>query len=178
MWPIRQSTLKREPTERLIALSAPRRPMAAPDRTVYSSVPQGLVRQETLDRLLLLSQPRIRHDNFAVNDVYWGQPDPVSLAAQTANPSSRIDDLSRPKQYHSDFQGERPVQTVVPEHALTSIANQHLQKLARPRARTMIVDDYDPYKVSPAAMRNKPTARTELLAAPPMRKQKQKRTGN
>lgn len=127
---------------------------------------------------MILSQPRVRLDNNATTEQYWGQPDEVPFAAQTAAPSSRIEDLARPKQYHQDFQGERPVQTVVPEHALTSMANQHLQKLARPRARTLIVDDYDPYKVSSAAMRSKPTARTEMLSVPPMRKQRQKRLAN
>lgn len=174
LWPVRPSALKREPTERLIMLSEPRRQFANPDRSVYSSIPRGLPRKPTLDHLLLLSQPRDREDRFSINETQWGQSIPVSIAAIITNPSSRIEDLARPKKYHPEFKEERPMQSMVTETALTSIASPHLQKLSRPRARTMIIDNYDPYKVSSAAQRSKPTARTELLSAPLGRKQRQK----
>ncbi|XP_063407844.1 sperm microtubule associated protein 2-like [Mytilus trossulus] len=172
--PIKKSTLERDPAGRILYLSLPRRPLAKPDGNVFSSIPTGLPRQSTLDRIDMLSQPRIREDTFATDETRWGQPKPVSFDAMVCTPSSRLEDLSRPKKYHSEFKPERPVESEVPEHALTSMANQHLQKLARPRTRTMIIDDYDPYKVTSAAQHAKPTARTELLSVPFTRKQKQK----
>lgn len=174
IWPVRKPTLKSEPAGRFLYLSIPRRPLAIPDRNVLSSIPTGLPRQSTLDRIDILSQPRIREDTYATDETRWGQPKPVSFDAMVCTPSSRLEDLSRPKKFHSEFKAERQVETEVPEHALTSMANQHLQKLARPRTRTMIVDEYDPYKVTSAAQHAKPTARTELLSVPFTRKQKQK----
>lgn len=175
MWPVRPSALNREPTERLIKLSEPRRQFAKPDRSVYSSIPRGLPREPTLDRLYVLSQPRDREDRLSINETQWGQSIPVAFAATIATPSSRIEDLARPKRYHPEFKEERPMQSMVTETALTSIASPHLQKLSRPRARTMIIDNYDPYKVSSAAQRSKPTARTELLSAQLGRKVRQKK---
>jgi hypothetical protein len=66
--------------------------------------------------------------------------------------------------------GEKPVQWAVNESTLKAIANLRLQQLSRPRSRTMIKDDYDPYKVSMAARRAHATPRVEELCAPIPRK--------
>lgn len=178
VWPVRPSALTRESTERLIMLSEPKHQFAIPDRSVYSSIPRGLPREPTLDRLLVLSQPRDKEDRFSINETQWGQSIPISFAAMIANPSSRIEDLARPKKYHPEFKEERPIQrpiqSMVKETTLASTASPHLQKLSRPLARAMIIDNYDPYKVSFAAQRSKPTARTAVLSAPLGRKQRQR----
>lgn len=174
LWPVRPSALTREPTERLIMLSEPKHQFAIPDKSVFSSIPRGLPREPTLDRLLVLSQPRDKEDRFSINETQWGQSIPISFAAIMANPSSRIEDLARPKKYHPEFKEERPIQSMVKKTTLASITSPHLKKLSRPLARAMIIDNYDPYKVSSAAQRSKPTARTAVLSAPLGRKQRQK----
>lgn len=74
-----------------------------------------------------------------------------------------------------EFQGEKPVQWPVSEQALKSLATIRLQQLSRPRSRTMIRDDFDPYKVSPAARKTRPTPRLEELAVPIPRKVRTKK---
>jgi hypothetical protein len=78
-------------------ISEPKHQFAIPDKSVFSSIPRGLPREPTLDRLLVLSQPRDKEDRFSINETQWGQSIPISFAAIMANPSSRIEDLARPK---------------------------------------------------------------------------------
>ncbi len=59
--------------------------------------------------------------------------------------------LSAPKQVHAQHSLVRPVSWPVPDHVLKAVANERLQKLARPKTRQALFEGYDPYRVSPAA---------------------------
>lgn len=121
-------------------------------------------------RIEQLSQPKMREDRYGVTETEWGQYNPVSMAAMRANHTERIETLANAKGYHQKFQGERPVQWQVENSALNAIATIRLQQLARPRSRTMINDDFDPYKISPSAKRARCTPRLDELCVPLPRK--------
>lgn len=131
------------------------------------------------DHLCKLATPkdRLDLDKFRVNslETSWGQHNPVSPAAKTAQCTSHVESLAEPKKYHPRFAGEKPVQWSVDESALKAIANLRLQQLSRPRSRTMIKDDYDPYKVPMAARRAHATPRIEELCLPIPRKVRPKK---
>jgi hypothetical protein len=112
----------------------------------------------------------MRQDKFGMTETIWGQYYPVSTAAKKANPTERIETLAESKKYHTMFQSEKPIQWPVEDSAMKAIASLEIQKLARPRSRTMIKDDYDPYKVTLAARRARATPRIDELCAPLPRK--------
>ena len=53
------------------------------------------------------------------------------------NPTTRLspikDILSRPKQFHAQFQGDRPVRTIVSKSAARANITDRLETLARPK---------------------------------------------
>lgn len=138
-------------------------------------VTPGAKRAVSTDRLEALSKPKVRQDRFGMVETEWGQFYPVSDAAKKTQPTERIESLAESKRYHSQFQSEKPVQWPVSDSAMKAIASLEIQKLARPRSRTMIKDDYDPYKVTIAARRARATPRLEELCVPIPRKVRAKK---
>lgn len=121
-------------------------------------------------RIEQLALPKDRQDRYGVYETEWGQYNPVPENALRSTHTERIETLAMAKNYHKDFKDERPVQWLVENSALNAIATLRLQQLARPRSRTMIKDDYDPYRVSPSAKRARITPRVEELCVPLPRK--------
>lgn len=74
-----------------------------------------------------------------------------------------------------EFKDEKTVKWPVSQEALEAIASLRLQQLSRPRSRTMIKDDYDPYKISPAARKARTTPRLDELCVPIPRKVRSKK---
>ncbi|XP_071106059.1 sperm microtubule associated protein 2-like isoform X2 [Haliotis cracherodii] len=178
IWPVKKSALDATPTERLEVLSLAKglHDEFKIERSPYSVVTKAARSVSASDRLQSLAVPKNREDRYCVNDYEWGQPSEVSPAAKTASASARVETLAEAKGYHNDFKGENPVQWPVSDQALKAIASLRLQQLARPRSRTMIKDDYDPYKVTLAAKKARATPRLEELCAPIPRKVRQKKT--
>lgn len=78
--------------------------------------------------------------------------------------------LSAPKQVHAQHSLARPVSWPVPDHVLKAVANERLQKLARPKTRQALFEGYDPYRVSPAARAATASPRLLELSLPLPRK--------
>ncbi|XP_062573164.1 sperm microtubule associated protein 2-like isoform X2 [Saccostrea cucullata] len=186
IWAVRDGAKKAEAGPRLVALSEHKEPHPRYlfDRTAYMTMPliqvsDGATKATPTERLETLSKPKDRRDRdkFGVITLAtsWGQYNPVAPAAKTAQCTPHVESLAEPKKYHPRFVGEKPVQWQVDESALKAIANLRLQQLCRPRSRTMIKDDYDPYKVSMAARRAHATPRVEELCVPIPRKVRAKK---
>lgn len=73
------------------------------------------------------------HDQFRFS---CGRSSPVwkvTQAARHAVSSPRIDILSRPKQFHVQFIGDRPVRTIVSRGAAKAMTTERLESLSRPK---------------------------------------------
>ncbi|XP_046547366.1 LOW QUALITY PROTEIN: testicular haploid expressed gene protein-like [Haliotis rubra] len=178
IWPVKKTALDASATERVEVLSQPKglHGEFKIERSPYSVVTQAARSVSASKRLQSLAVPKNREDRYCINDYEWGQPSEVSPEAKKATASSRVESLAEAKGYHDNFKGENPVQWPVSDQALKAIASLRLQQLARPRSRTMIKDDYDPYKVTTAAKKARATPRMEELCAPIPRKVRQKKT--
>ena len=174
---MRDEAQRAEATERLLTLSRHKTIHLDHrlERTPYMMVSDGARNAQPTQRLEQLAVPKQRQDRYGVYETEWGQYNPVSQNAIKAAPSERIESLAAAKDYHKLFKDERPVQWQVQGPALNAIATLRLQQLARPRSRTMIKDDYDPYKVSPSARRARCTPRVDELCVPLPRKVRQKK---
>lgn len=172
MWPVSDQAMNAPTTERIMQLSQHKNVHNEHrmERSPYMIVSDAARRATSSQRIEQLSVPKPRQDRYGVYETEWGQYNPVAPAAMKANHTERIESLANSKSYHKDFQGERPVQWQVENSALNAIATIRLQQLARPRSRTMIKDDYDPYKISPSARRARCTPRVEELCVPLARK--------
>ncbi|XP_034323213.2 sperm microtubule associated protein 2 isoform X2 [Magallana gigas] len=181
IWGVSEGAQKVDAGPRLVSLSQHKEPHPQYlfDRTAYMTVNEGAKKANPSERLDVLSKPRDRRDRdkFGVItlETSWGQYNPVLPAAKTAQCTPHVEALAEPKKYHPRFAGEKPVQWDVNESALKAIANLRLQQLSRPRSRTMIKDDYDPYRVTLAARRAHATPRIDELCVPIPRKVRPKK---
>lgn len=177
MWPVRTEAQRAEATERILALSRHKTIHLDHklERSPYMTVSDGALTAQPTQRLEQLAIPKQRQDRYGVYETEWGQYNSVSETAMKAQPTERLDALAGAKDYHKLFKDERPVQWQVQSSALNAIATLRLQQLARPRSRTMIKDDYDPYRVSPSARRARCTPRVEELCVPLPRKVRAKK---
>lgn len=174
---MREGTLNAIATPRLKTLSEPKALSAGfkTERSVYSYVSDSARNSQCSHRLTQLSIPKQRADHFCYAETQWGQTLPVSAAARNAQATPHIEDLAHHKDYHHDYLDQRQVQWPVSTNALKALASLRLQQLARPRSRTMIIDDFNPYIVSVAARRARGTPRLEELCVPLPRKVRQKK---
>lgn len=145
------------------------------ERSPYMEVNESAKHATPTQRIEQLSVPKQRIDRHGMYETEWGTYNPVSQAAMKANHTERIETLAQSKGYYKGFRDERPVQWDVENSALNAIATLRLQQLARPRSRTMIKDDYDPYKISQSAKRARCTPRVEELCVPLPRKVRTKK---
>ncbi|XP_052765498.1 testicular haploid expressed gene protein-like isoform X2 [Mya arenaria] len=177
MWAVSDDAKNAPTTERIRALS--RHKTVHMDhkleRSPYMMVNDGAKNASPSQRIEQLAVPKSRRERFGIYETEWGQFNPVSEAAMKATHSERIETLAQSKDYHKEFKDERPIQWTVGNSALNAIATLRLQQMARPRSRTMIKDDFDPYKISPSAKRARCTPRVEELCVPIPRKVKSKK---
>lgn len=145
------------------------------ERSPFTQVSYLAKRTTASPRLKQLATPKVRGDKFDIRETEWGQYFPVPDPAKRATATPRVEMLSETKPYPSKFKDERPVQWPLTDAALKAIASLRLQQMARPRSRTMIKDDYDPYKVSLGARRARPTPRIDEIALPIQRKIRHKK---
>ncbi|XP_048729370.1 testicular haploid expressed gene protein-like isoform X3 [Ostrea edulis] len=186
MWGVSDGAKKADAGPRLMSLSQHKEPHPRYlfDRTAYMTMPliqvnEGATKASASERLDVLAKPRDRRDRdkfgFITLETSWGQYNPVAPAAKTAHCTPHVESLAEAKKYHPRFTGEKPVQWSVNESTLKAIANLRLQQLSRPRSRTLIKDDFDPYRVSMAARRAHATPRVEELCVPIPRKVRPKK---
>ncbi|KAL3891499.1 hypothetical protein ACJMK2_003760 [Sinanodonta woodiana] len=175
IWPVSDSAKNATPTERIIALCEQKKIYAFLDRSPYTEVSLGARSATASSRLEMLAKPKIKEDRFGIKETQWGQYIPVPDTAMKARATERIESLAQYKPYHKEFKNERPVQWPISESALKVLPTMRLQQLSRPRSRTMIKDDYDPYKVTFAARKARPTPRLEELCVPLPRKVRPKK---
>ncbi|KAJ8321872.1 hypothetical protein KUTeg_000343 [Tegillarca granosa] len=177
IWGVKRSALSVEATPRIQELGRHKdaHPEYKMDRSAYTTVGHASRSTQPTPRLESLAQPKVREDRHGVVETQWGQYFPVSNAAKKAQPSERLEQLAESKKYHSHYRGEKPIQWPVSSSALTAMASLRLQQLSRPSSRTLIKDDYDPYKVSLPAKRARATPRLEELCVPLPRKVRQKK---
>lgn len=176
-WTVSQGAKQAAASERLTTLGRHREvnPNHLMERSpyMYASIPAQSATASS--RVEQLAVPKDRKDKFEVEEKEWGQFFHVSDPAMKYKATERIEQLSESKKYNKDFKGEKPVQWPVSEQALKALASLRLQQLSRPRSRTMIRDEFDPYKVSPAARKTRPTPRLEELSVPISRKVRAKK---
>lgn len=176
MWPVSEQARNAPTTERILQLSRHKTFYDHKmERSPYMMVTESAKRATPTQRLEQLAVPKQRQDRFGVYETEWGQYNPVPPPALKATHTERIESLAQSKEYHKDFKDERSIQWVVGNSALNAIATLRLQQLARPRSRTMIKDDFDPYRISPSAKRARCTPRIEELCVPLPRKVRAKK---
>jgi len=172
VWQVSRPAMSANPSQRIAQLSQHREPLSSYlfDRDPRWDITEGASQANFSQRVEQLAQPKNREERFSNFDPYWGYNIGVSEAAKQGKATERLESLAHHKGYHKEFKDERPVQWQVSQEAIEAIASLRLQQLARPRSRTMIKDDYDPYKISPSAKKTRPTPRIEELCAPIPRK--------
>ncbi|XP_013390517.1 testicular haploid expressed gene protein [Lingula anatina] len=182
IWQVSKGAQKAEASERIEVLAMDRKvnPNYSFDRSPYTVVPEPAKKREPTDRLEQLAQPKpyknvntIEYEGFDWTKVIW--PSRVSAAAMKANATPRLEVLAEAKNPHPKFVGEKPVQWPVLQDTLKASASARVQQLARPKSRTRIVDDYDPYKVSNGAKKAHATPRVCELSLPIPRKIREKK---
>lgn len=145
------------------------------DRPAYMMVSRGAQSAEPSSRIQQLATPLDRKKVQEYKESEWGQTFPVSDNSKKAIASSRVEQLAEAKGFNKFFRDEKPVQWGVSDGALKATANLRLQQLSRPLSRTMMKEDFDPYKVSLAARKVHATPRIEELCAPIPRKVRAKK---
>ncbi|XP_012937055.1 testicular haploid expressed gene protein isoform X3 [Aplysia californica] len=177
IWPVASGAMSAQPSSRITQLSQHRNPHNSYlfDRDPMWDVTDEAAQARASERLEQLATPKTREERFSNFDPFWGYTYPVSENAQRSRCTERLESLAQHKGYHKEFKDERPIQWEVSQEAIEAIASLRLQQLARPRSRTMIKDDYDPYKVSPSAKKTRATPRLEELCLPIPRKVRQKK---
>lgn len=176
MWMVSPGAMSAEASGRLAQLAQHRSAMTSYsyDRNPQWDVARPATTTTASQRLEQLATPKAREERHSNFDPYWGYNIGVSKNAMFAKLSERVDILSEPKGYNKEFRDERPIKSIVSQEAMEAIASLRLQQLARPRSRTMIKDDFDPYKIAPSAKKTRPSPRVEELAMAIPRKIRQK----
>lgn len=168
IWLVSSAAQKSSPSARTESLSQPKplSPLYKPERSPYTLVTPGATRATSTARLDVLAVPRQKSDLATIRD----PTESVSSAALKATATGRVEQLAESKKLHPSYQEEKPIQWPVSDSAMKAIASLRLQQLARPRSRSLLKDDYDPYKVTFAARHAHTTPRVDELAVPLPRK--------
>ena len=116
-----------------------------------------------------------KDENYVELGVFCDPIWPVESDVLNRRCSARVETLAGHRVPHNDYKGERSVQWSVSDNAKNSTATLRMQQLARPKSGRLRVDDYDPYKVSPAARLARVTPRVTDLSLPIPRKVRQKK---
>ncbi|XP_070555357.1 sperm microtubule associated protein 2-like isoform X2 [Ptychodera flava] len=179
IWPVSKSAQKGSASERVQVLSEHKKLHREfqTERPVHTTVSSGAKSAEASDRVTHLALPKVYvplkirpSREWDVDE--WQQE--ITNAAKNAHASARLEALSEAKVTHTLFQPEKTIQWPVSEPAMKALATIRLQQLARPKSRGKY-DNYDPYKVTPAARNARPTPRIGELALPIPRKVRTKK---
>ncbi|XP_033104201.1 testicular haploid expressed gene protein-like, partial [Anneissia japonica] len=179
IWPVRKSALQYVATSTIESLSLPKSVHReyVPERVVTTQVSKAAQKAEPSARIEQLAQEKVYHplkikESWEFDSYKW---DPeISTAAKKAQASPWVERLAESRQTHPSYQYARTVQWPVEDPALKAIATLRIQQLARPKSRGKL-DNFDPYRVSPAARNARATPRIAELCLPVPRKVRQKK---
>ncbi|XP_041479004.1 testicular haploid expressed gene protein-like [Lytechinus variegatus] len=146
-------------------------------RPVMTHVTKGAQQATASERIEFLAKPKTYQPlkikeswDYDINE--WDNE--ISSAAKNARCSERLETLAEPKALHNHFRFAKPIRWNTEDSTLKAIATLRLQQLARPKSRGKN-EQYDPYKVSSAAIHARSTPRIDELCAPIPRKMRQKK---
>ncbi|XP_067308914.1 sperm microtubule associated protein 2 [Pseudorasbora parva] len=168
-WTVSAAALKACPSQRVCSLALPRVPVDGwqPDRPLLAPLSVAVKTAKPSPRIWHLAQPKkakmvlTQAPSIDSSNHTFGIP---------TQPSSRILQLASPKQVHAQHTLARPVSWPVPDRVLKAVASESLKTLARPKTRQALFEDYDPYRVSPAARAATASPRLLELSLPLPRK--------
>lgn len=180
IWEVSKAAQKAEPSERTTTLSqhkvchkdfVPERPVKTQvSKAAMNATPSARIEQLAKEKTY---QPLKIKESWEFDSYVWDQE--ISKAAKNAKCSDRLETLAEPKQFHPSFEFAKPIRWETTESSKKAIATLRLQQLARPTSRGK-TENYDPYKISSAAIHARPTPRIDELATPIPRKVRQKKT--
>ncbi|XP_011409976.1 PREDICTED: testicular haploid expressed gene protein-like [Amphimedon queenslandica] len=139
-----------------------------PPRQVQTRVSSAIKRSECNEYIHRLAQPKERPDG-PFRDAEW----PVSKGALQAEPTQRLNELSRPKRLAEGHEASRDGYWRVTNGAKSAVASSRISELAKPIIRaTMDHVQFNPdvFQVSPAAKKYIASPRIEELAQPIQRR--------
>ncbi|KAJ8028662.1 Testicular haploid expressed protein [Holothuria leucospilota] len=180
IWKVSEAAQKAEASERVTALSqakdchkdfVPEGPVRTKvSKAAMNATPSARIEQLAKEKTY---QPLKIKESWEFDSYVWDQE--ISKAAKNAKCSDRLDTLAEAKSLHPEFNFAKPVRWETTESTKKAIATLRLQQLARPKSRGKN-ENYDPYKVSSAAIHARATPRIDELCAPIPRKVRQKKT--
>ncbi len=159
----------------VLAKSRPLHAKYRPEASIYTRVNSAARNASATSHLKQLAKPK-PHKVWATSQDMYREGDfskpiwSIETPALSANCSTRVEVLADHKQLHLSYQPERQVQWPVTDTAKNAVASLRMQQLARPKSGRLVVDDYDPYKLSPAAKNTRATPRIVELSMPLPRK--------
>jgi len=178
IWPVSKSAQRGSASDRVEALSAHKNvhPHFQPERQIQTYVTPG-AKSASASAREHLALPKVYRQLLIRPSREWDVDEweqEITEAAKQARASARLEALAEPKNNHPLFQPEKTIQWPVSDPAKKALATIRLQQLARPKSRGKY-DNYDPYKVTPAARNARPTPRIGELSMPIPRKVRTKK---
>ena len=179
IWKVSKGAQKAEASQRVQDLAQHRNCHRdyVPDRAVRTQVSKAAKTAKCSSRIEQLAKEKTYgalpvKESWEFDCFVW---DPeISKAAKRARCSERLEMLAESKRYHRSFQAARPVMWSIDESSMKAIASLRIQQLARPKSRAKY-ENYDPYKVTAAALHARSTPRVDELCMPIPRKVRQKK---
>uniref|UniRef100_H2ZDQ3 Testicular haploid expressed gene protein-like n=2 Tax=Ciona savignyi TaxID=51511 RepID=H2ZDQ3_CIOSA len=180
IWKVSTAALHFPEKTRMIQLaeSKPFHQQWVPMRSVYTTVSDSAKTAIPTKRLVELARPKTYDPLLVKSNSCWDWGEwksdiPKESLAHTA--SGRLEQLAEPKPTPKSYEENRSVLWPVSSAAKTAEPSTRQQQLARPKTRTALDQDYDPYRVSLAARNAVASPRIGELATAIPRKVKAKK---
>ncbi|XP_076805412.1 sperm microtubule associated protein 2-like [Clavelina lepadiformis] len=180
IWNVNKSALTYPEKERLKQLAQHKKfhPDWQPEQSVHTSVSDSAQKFVSTKRLLDLSRPK-QYDPLLVksNSSWdWGEwKSDIPKESLSHVASGRLEQLAEPKETPKEYDDNRPVVWPVSDAAKNAQASTRQHQLARPKTRTALDQDHDPFKVSYAAKNAVASPRVCELCVPIPRKTRSKK---
>ncbi|XP_072175851.1 uncharacterized protein [Diadema setosum] len=178
-WPVSKAAQKADASARVEALAQPKNwanyfTLHRPIMTTVSEAAKNAAPSARIEQLAMPKtyQPLKIKESWEFDCYRWDNE--ITDAAKNARCSERLEALAEPKSLHNHFRFAKPIRWKTEDSALKAIATLRLQQLARPKSRGKS-EQFDPYKVSTAAIHGRPTPRIEELCMPIPRKVRTKK---
>uniref|UniRef100_A0A8C6RIX2 Sperm microtubule associated protein 2 like n=1 Tax=Nannospalax galili TaxID=1026970 RepID=A0A8C6RIX2_NANGA len=171
----RQSLHFADPSPRILQLSAAKNPDPnyIPPKTIETKISLSTLGAIASQRIIDLSHPKIKLEGLCYERERTELPiRPVAPAALLAKASERTVALAKSKPVHEDYLPAREAQWQISYAATNPKLSDRILELANPNTRTPVhVVYYDPdvFKVKPAALKARCSARIKELAKPLLR---------
>ena len=180
-WPVSKGAQSAEASDRVASLSQPKdwARFFTLHRPVMTTVSKGAQNASASDRIEHLATPK-QYQPLKIKESWefdcYKWDNEITAAAKNAHATERLESLAESKSLHNQFRFAKPVRWNTEDSTLKAIATLRIQQLARPKSRGKN-EQFDPYKVSSAAVHARPTPRIDELCLPIPRKIRQKKAG-